>query len=217
MIIKDICRLSKELQPFLLSANKYVRSINFWDGRTDLIVVDLAYLNCAGHSDFLIYKEGDTEIEVFDVTYRIFDREFDIQGCILEKPAFVFKKEDLGLDMFLESLLDQGDDGYSSKKLEHETYNLLKSIETILNKYFLGTDYVIFGDTVSLYGDGMDLGRFRAAVTRDENNYKELIATFWMYTNSSHESYAFPYSPKSEVGIFIFNYLNQLIYGPDVD
>ena len=216
MIIKDICRLSKELQPFLLSINKYVRSINFWEGRTDLVIIDLAYINCAGHSDFLIYKEGDTEIEVFDVTYRIFDREFDIQKCILEKPAFVFKKEDLGVDLFLESLLDQGD-RQSRKRLEHETYNLLKSVETILNKYFLGTDYVIFGDTVSLYSDGMDLGRFRAIVTRDENNYKDFIATFWMYTDSSHESYDFPYSPESEIGIFIFNYLNQLIYGTDVE
>lgn len=216
MIIKDICRLSKELQPFLLSTNKYVRSINFWDGRTDLVVIDLAYLNGAGHSDFLIYKESDTEIEVFDITYLIFDREFDIQKYILGKPAFVFKKEDLGVDIFLKSLLDR--DGCSSyRKLEHETYNLLKSVETILNKYFLGTEYVIFGDTVCLYGDGMDLGRFRVSVTRDENNYKELIATFWRYTNIVHDPYSFPYDPKSEVGIFIFNYLNQLIYGTDIE
>lgn len=215
MIIKDICRLSKELQPFLLSTNKYVRSIYFWDGRTDLVVIDLAYLNSAGHSDFLIYKESDTEVEVFDITYRIFDREFDIQKYILGKPAFVFKKEDLEVDIFLESLLNR--DGQNYRKLEHETYNLLKSVEIILNKYFLGTEYVIFGDTVSLYSDGMDLGRFRAVVTRDENNYKELIATFWMYTNTAHDSYSFPYDPKSEVGIFIFNYLNQLIYGTDIE
>lgn len=216
MIIKDICRLSKELQPFLLSTNKYVRSINFWDGRTDLVVVDLAYLNGSGHSDFLVYKESDTDVEVFDITYRIFEQEFNIQKYITRKPALVFKKEDLGVDIFLESLLDR--DGCSNyRKLEHETYNLLKSVETILNKYFLGTDYVIFGDTVSLYGDGIDLGRFRVAVTRDENNYEELIATLWMYTNSSHESYKFPYDSKSEVGIFIFNYLNQLIYGTDIE
>lgn len=215
MIIKDICRLSKELQSFLLSINKYVKSINFWDGRTDLVLVDLTYLNSAGHSDFLIYKESDTEIEVFDITYRIFDQEFDIQKYILGKPAFVFKKEDLGLDIFLESLLDR--DGCNTRKLEHETYNLLKSVETILNKYFLGTDYVIFGDTVSLYGDGINLGGFRATVTRDENNYKELIATFWMYTNSAYESYEFPYNPESEVGIYIFNYLNQIIYGPNIE
>ena len=215
MIIKDICRLSKELQPFLLSINKYVRFIHFWGGRTDLVAVDLTYLNSSGHSDFLIYKESDTEIEVFDITYRIFDREFDIQKYILGKPAFVFKKEDLGVDLFLESLLDR--DGQSYRKLEHETYNLLKSVEKILNKYFLGTEYVIFGDTVCLYGDGMDLGRFRAAVIRDENNYKEFIAIFWMYTNSAPESYKFPYDPKSEMGIYIFNYLNQLIYGTDIE
>ena len=215
MIIKDICRLSKELQPFLLSTYKYVRSINFWDGEIDLVVVDLAYLNSSGHSDFLIYKESNTEIEVFDITYRIFDHDFDIQKYILGKPVFVIKKEDLGVDMFLKSLLDR--DGCSYRKLEYETYNLLKSIETILNKYFLGTEYVIFGDTVSLYSDGMDLGRFRATVTRDENNYKEFIATFWMYTNTAHESYCFPYDPKSEVGIYIFNYLNQLIYGPNIE
>lgn len=215
MIIKDICRLSKELQPFLLSTDKYVRSINFLDGRTDLVVVDLAYLNSSGHNDFLIYKESDTEIEVFDITYRIFDHDFDIKKYIFGKPAFVFKKEDFGVDIFLESLLNRGGQNYI--KLEHETYNLLKSIETILNKYFLGTEYVIFGDTVSLYSDGMNLGRFRAAVTRDENNYKEFIATFWMYTNIAHDSYNFPYDPKSEVGIYIFNYLNQLIYGTDVE
>lgn len=215
MIIKDICRLSKELQPFLLSTNKYVRSINFWDGRTDLVLVDLAYLNSTGHSDFLIYKECDTEIEVFDITYRIFDQEFDIQKYIVGEPAFVIKKEDLGVDIFLESLLSRGRQIY--KDLGYRTYNLLKSVETILNRYFLGTEYVIFGDTVSLYSDGMDLGRFRVAVTRDENNYKEFIATFWMYTNSAHESYEFPYNPKSEVGIFIFNYLNQIIYGPDIE
>jgi len=191
-----------------------VRSINFWDGRTDLVIIDLAYLNGSGHSDFLIYKESDTEIEVFDITYRIFDREFDIQKYLLEKPVFVFKKEDLGVDIFLESLLDRGGQIYRS--LEYKTYNLLKSVETILNKYFLGTEYVIFGDTVCLYGDGIDLGRFRASVTRDENNYKEFIATFWMYTNIAHESYSFPYDQKSEVGIFIFNYLNQIIYGPDI-
>lgn len=214
MIIKDICRLSKELQPFLLSTNKYVRSIYFWDGRTDLVVVDLAYLNSAGHSDFLIYKECDVEIEVFDITYRIFDREFDVLKYILGEPAFVFKKEDLGVDVFLESLLDRDGQSYN-RKLEHETYNLLKSVETILNKYFLGTEYAIFGDTISLYGDGMDLGRFRVAVTRDENNYKELIATFWMYTNTAHDSYRFPYDP--EAGIYIFNYLNQLIYGTDIE
>ena len=215
MIIKDICRLSKELQPFLLSTNKYVRSINFWDERTDLILVNLAYLNSAGHSDYLIYKESDTEIEVFDVTYIIFNPDFDIQKYILGKPAFVFKKKDLDVDIFLESLLDRDGQGY--RKLEHETYNLLKSVEKILNKYFLGTDYVIFGDTISLYSDGMNLGGFRATVTRDENNYKEFIATFWMYTNSDYESYEFPYSPESEVGIFIFNYLNQLIYGTDTE
>jgi hypothetical protein len=192
-----------------------VRSINFWDGRTDLVIVDLAYLNNAGHSDFLIYKESDTEIEVFDITYRIFDKDFDIQKHILGKPVFVIKKEDLGVDIFLESLLDWNGQNY--RKLEHETYNLLKSIETILNKYFLGTDYIIFGDTVSLYSDGMDLGRFRATVTRDENNYKEFIATFWRYTNTTNDSYSFPYDPKSDVGIFIFNYLNQLIYGTDID
>lgn len=215
MIIKDICRLSKELQPFLLSTNKYVRSIVFWDGRTDLVVVDLAYLNGSGHSDFLIYKESDTEIEVFDITYRIFDQGFDIQKCILGKPAFVFKKEDLGIDTFLESLLDRG--GQIYRDLEYETYNLLKSVETILNKYFLGTEYVIFGTTVSLFGDGIDLGRFRAAVTRDENNYKGLIATFWKYTNNTHDSYSFPYDSKDEVRIFIFNYLNQFIYGTDTE
>lgn len=214
MIIKDICRLSKELQSFLLSTYRYVRSINFWDGRTDLVVVDLAYINSSGHSDFLIYKESDTEVEVFDITYRIFDHDFDIQKYILGKPALVFKKEDFGVDIFLESLLNRGGQNY--RKLEHETYNLLKSVETILNKYFLGTEYVIFGDTVSLYSDRMDLGRFRAAVTIDENNYKEFIATFWIYTNTSHGSYSFPYDPKSEVGIYIFNYLNQIIYGPDI-
>lgn len=216
MIIKDICRLTKELQPFLLSINKYVRSINFWDERTDLVFVDLAYLNSAGHCDFLIYKESDTEIEVFDITYRIFNQDFDIQKYILGKPDFVFKKENLGVDIFLESLLDR--DGCNNyRKLEHETYNLLKSIEKILNKYFLGTDYVIFGDTVNLYSGGMNLGRFRVTVNRDENNYKELIATFWKYTDNTHDPYSFPYDPKSEVGIYIFNYLNQIIYGPDIE
>lgn len=215
MIIKDICKLSKELQPFLLSTNKYVRSINFWDGRTDLIVVDLAYLNSTGHSDFLVYKESDTEIEVFDITYRIFDQEFDIQKYIIGEPAFVFKKEDLGVDIFLESLLNRGRQIY--KDLGYETYNLLKSVETVLNKYFLGTEYVIFGDIVCLYGDGMDSVRFRASMTRDEINYKEFIATFWEYTDFVNGSYSFPYDPKSEVGIYIFNYLNQLIYGTDVE